>query len=435
MKTFSRAMLIVSALLISIPLQVSAIRDDTESIIYDSIYFDDDPCVTASNSSEESSPPQQAGVGGDDLEGHYLPATSGGAGVEEPIDSQGRVPSTGQRVTFHQYASMGPEYRDYYITMRWRYAVWAWNGRSQSGPEDTDWYRQGEPRKVLVTNPATGQSIIAAILESGPAPWTGTAEGSASRNNPPSYWQGYIDGTPQEYSGRVSGFPPTAVSALGMEQWMRGGPDSGNPRGSGHKLLYAWAPDQSATPGPTDLSVGEDTEIVSDDGCAPGGGSGVSPDGFVFPLITTKSEIREDGWCYNNPSNCHHNYNAADIFADPGTTVVAAQPGTVVRAVNQSGGVGSRVVIKGDDGHLYYYTHMTDGSVTLSAGDQVAAGDVLGTVGESAQAAGTPPHLHFDMLPPEYSHRPGCSGAACRSYPFINVQPILIPAFEALPEQ
>lgn len=382
------------------------------------------------------------GAGLEELEGHRLPAYHGGAGFEEPINEQGQVPSTGGKVTFSGFASLGQQYRDYYITMRWRYATWAWNGTTRSGPEDASWY-SAQPRKVLVTNPATGKSIIAAILESGPAPWTGTPEGDPG--SPPGYWSGYIDGTPAEYNGRVSGFPPVAAEALGYEQWQFGGPASGHPNGGGHELVYSWAPDQNAIPGPTTTSTGGGSEANSASPICSTGSFGISPDGFVFPVQTTKAAVQagslndsgERGvWCYESRENCHHDYNAGDIHVEPGTPVVAAKPGTVVRAVNQSGGVGSRVAVKGaPDGILYYYTHMTNGSVTLEEGATVAAKQPLGTVGDSGQAEGTAPHLHFDALPPEYDYRVDCGGAACSSYPFIDVQPLLVSAYQALAER
>ena len=51
------------------------------------------------------------------------------------------------------------------------------------------------------------------------------------------------------------------------------------------------------------------------------------------------------------------------------------------------------ITIYGDDGHIYYYTHLTAGSVPT--GGRVAAGDQIGTFGPSGQ--GTVPHLHFDI--------------------------------------
>jgi murein DD-endopeptidase MepM/ murein hydrolase activator NlpD len=177
--------------------------------------------------------------------------------------------------------------------------------------------------------------------------------------------------------------------------------------------------------------------LGTDDQDAPGSGLGISQDGFVFPLRTTKGTITGnlgEKWCYQSQENCHHDYNAADIFAPTGTAVVAARGGTVVRAADNDGSnVGSRVTIKGEDGNLYYYAHMGDGTIKVEAGQIVEAGDELGRVGTTADAVGTAQHLHFDVLPPSYDARPSCSGSICSTYPFINPQPALTQSFGALP--
>lgn len=167
------------------------------------------------------------------------------------------------------------------------------------------------------------------------------------------------------------------------------------------------------------------------------GGIG-SIDGFTFPLKTTQAAIKKgtDGavWCFDKTTNCHHDYNAADIFAETGTPIIAAAPGKVVsKKTSSCDYYGCNVTIMGDDGHLYYYTHMSKPG-TVRVGQTVQAGDVIGSVGTNATAMDTPRHLHFDMLPgDEYKYRPGCSGSACSSIPFINVQQYLVPAFNALP--
>lgn len=176
------------------------------------------------------------------LQGHKLPATKGGTGLE----------SSGQHGTFSHHASKGQEYVDYYINMRWDYVKWNWDGTSVSTSK-TDkgyqWFRK-KPRLVLVTNPKTNKSIITAALDSGPAPWTGVD--TSVNNSPKQGWKNPQAGTPKSYKGRVSGIPEKAFKALRMtsnDQKMAGnkGPD----------LLYAWAPDQNATPGPTSLTAGD----------------------------------------------------------------------------------------------------------------------------------------------------------------------------------
>lgn len=163
------------------------------------------------------------------------------------------------------------------------------------------------------------------------------------------------------------------------------------------------------------------------------GGTGVSADGFVFPLRTTKATILSmpDGvWCTTSQVSCHHDYKAADIFAPTGTEVLAARGGKVVLVKENPG----HVVIKADDGNIYYYTHMGAKTMTVSKDQVVVAGTVLGRVGTRADAQGTQQHLHIDALPgSKYGNRPACSGSACSGLPFLELQPALTAAFKGLP--
>lgn len=167
------------------------------------------------------------------------------------------------------------------------------------------------------------------------------------------------------------------------------------------------------------------------------GGVG-SIEGFTFPLKTTQAKIKRGisgaVWCFSKSTNCHHHYNAADIFVETGTPIIAAAAGKVVsKKTSSCDYYGCNVTVMGDDGILYYYTHMSK-QASVRVGQSVQAGDEIGKVGTDASAMNTPRHLHFDMLPgSEYQYRPGCSSASCMSYPFKNVQEFLVPAFNKLP--
>lgn len=94
-------------------------------------------------------------------------------------------------------------------------------------------------------------------------------------------------------------------------------------------------------------------------------------------------------------------YPARDYFAKAGSPVVAPVGGTVVRLSGHDpkqgptegphGPFGWSVYIKGSDGRTYYLTHL--GSRSVKAGDKVAAGAQIGTVGNYAKY-GTPSHVH-----------------------------------------
>jgi hypothetical protein len=169
-------------------------------------------------------------------------------------------------------------------------------------------------------------------------------------------------------------------------------------------------------------------------------GATTSTNGFVFPLKTTQSVI-ESGqsgsvWCYQSTSSCHHDYNAADIFAPTGTPVLAPMDGVVTSAKDSSkypSTVGSRVSIDGNDGRTYYLAHMGRDTIKVSVGQHITAGTVVGAVGTNADAENTTHHLHIDALPSsQYTTRPSCKGTACSNFPFINLQPTLISAFKNL---
>ncbi|HEV2891231.1 MAG TPA: peptidoglycan DD-metalloendopeptidase family protein [Frankiaceae bacterium] len=155
-----------------------------------------------------------------------------------------------------------------------------------------------------------------------------------------------------------------------------------------------------------------------------------------FPLIISKAEIQAAQpytWCYWSQTNCHHDYNAADIMAPTGTQVVSPVDGVVERVVVDSDGVGSRVQIRDSSNYLWYLAHMHHSPApVVTVGQSVSRGTPIGVVGTSAHAVGTQPHLHVDKLPPSYSSRPSCSGAECTGEQFINIQPDLVEAYGEL---
>jgi peptidoglycan LD-endopeptidase LytH len=88
-------------------------------------------------------------------------------------------------------------------------------------------------------------------------------------------------------------------------------------------------------------------------------------------------------------------HEGIDIFAPKGTPVVAPTAGVITRVAN--GGLGGKTVWMRDlkRGHSYYFAHLD--SQFVSSGVKVKQGDVLGTVGNTGNAATTPAHLHFGV--------------------------------------
>jgi peptidoglycan LD-endopeptidase LytH len=86
-------------------------------------------------------------------------------------------------------------------------------------------------------------------------------------------------------------------------------------------------------------------------------------------------------------------HHGIDIFAPRGTPVVAAADGWVTRVDTTPRG--GRVVWVRSAGQSHYYAHLDEQLVTQ--GQRVRANQPLGTVGNTGNAQGTAPHLHFGI--------------------------------------
>jgi len=93
------------------------------------------------------------------------------------------------------------------------------------------------------------------------------------------------------------------------------------------------------------------------------------------------------------PRSGGRTHKGTDMLAARDTPLVAVVSGTVQWDDDVLGGIGAWLI--GDDGVGYYYAHMSrrEGA----APRRVARGEVIGFVGDTGNAAGGPPHLHFGV--------------------------------------
>lgn len=84
-------------------------------------------------------------------------------------------------------------------------------------------------------------------------------------------------------------------------------------------------------------------------------------------------------------------HEGIDMFAARGTPVLAPVSGTVKQVVGSVGG--NQVTLSGNDGTFYLGSHLD----AFGESGAVNAGDIIGYVGTSGNAADTSPHLHFAM--------------------------------------
>jgi peptidoglycan LD-endopeptidase LytH len=88
-------------------------------------------------------------------------------------------------------------------------------------------------------------------------------------------------------------------------------------------------------------------------------------------------------------------HQGIDIFAPRGTPVLSTTRGIVARIGENSLG-GTVVWVLGPGGDRHYYAHLNS-VADIRTGQRIVPGDVLGTVGTTGNARGTPPHLHYGV--------------------------------------
>jgi murein DD-endopeptidase MepM/ murein hydrolase activator NlpD len=197
-------------------------------------------------------------------------------------------------------------------------------------------------------------------------------------------------------------------------------PHGGLPAGSEIEVGYAEASVQASVapapkpvvPGPVQHSqrkrVTKSSMPVAPEPTRPGGTSGpvlpapvglqptLTGGGYVFPVYGPSSFTDTFGAFRGDVAgNWHH---GDDIFAPLGAPLLACADGFVF-SVGWNDVGGNRLWLRDEQGNEFYYAHLSAFTPLAQNGRRVKAGDVLGFVGNSGDAQGTPTHLHFEVHP------------------------------------
>jgi murein DD-endopeptidase MepM/ murein hydrolase activator NlpD len=115
---------------------------------------------------------------------------------------------------------------------------------------------------------------------------------------------------------------------------------------------------------------------------------------IAMPLEDVRKSQVADTW--QAPRGTNRRHEGQDIFARKGTPILSATSGYVYKIGENSLG-GQTVSVIGAGGRVYYYAHLDAYAPNLEVGAPVTTRTVLGYVGTTGNAQGTPPHLHFGV--------------------------------------
>jgi murein DD-endopeptidase MepM/ murein hydrolase activator NlpD len=120
----------------------------------------------------------------------------------------------------------------------------------------------------------------------------------------------------------------------------------------------------------------------------------LTPGRYVFPVYGLSSFTNTFG----SPRASTTWHHGEDIFAPLGAPILAVSDGTLF-SVGWNDVGGYRLWLRDRQGNQFYYAHLSAFSPLAQNGARVRAGDVLGFMGNSGDAQGTPYHLHFEFHP------------------------------------
>lgn len=140
-------------------------------------------------------------------------------------------------------------------------------------------------------------------------------------------------------------------------------------------------------------------------------GSDIVIHGFTFPVGDPHSFWDSFGAPRMSGTQYEHAHQGTDIMAPFGTPLLAAERGIITKMGSDVLG-GTKIWVKGASG-TYYYAHLGRLADGMANGLVVEGGSVIGYVGDSGNARGGAPHLHFEIHPD--------GGAAVNPYPLLRV--------------
>lgn len=134
------------------------------------------------------------------------------------------------------------------------------------------------------------------------------------------------------------------------------------------------------------------------------------PASLPVPVDGVRASTIRNTW--GAPRDRDRRHQGIDIFAKRGTPVRSTTDGLVIR-LGQNNLGGNVVWVMGPGRQTHYYAHLSDFGA-FKPGDRVIPGDIIGYVGDTGNARGTPHHLHYGVYQ--------FGGGAINPFPLITAK-------------
>ena len=152
----------------------------------------------------------------------------------------------------------------------------------------------------------------------------------------------------------------------------------------------------------------EAEEAARRSGGSGGIGDAATP-GFICPMNPAAVSFN-DSW--GAPRSGGRTHKGTDVMAPYGQPVMAVSNGTAYLSVSSLGGIS--IWLSSDIGTAYYYAHLSGYAGGVGNGGRVETGQVIGYNGNTGNAAGGAPHVHFEI------HPGGVRNGAVNPYPTLK---------------
>jgi len=119
------------------------------------------------------------------------------------------------------------------------------------------------------------------------------------------------------------------------------------------------------------------------------------PENLVIPVDSATSKDWNEHSFWYEPWGVSGVHKGIDIFADKGQALISSSPSIILYTGELN--LGGKVILSlGPKWRLHYYAHLE--SAAVKPWQRVQVGEQIGLVGDSGNAKGKAPHVHYSIV-------------------------------------